>query len=153
MFGSEWLACVVLPQQHKGRVSLNLHFFSWVVVNFLQLKSERDPRVIFHIYFVWFLLLESFVFAFFSYFVSWSWFIPLRTLDRCYPWLYFPLLFARVVGGRKGHFDRVRSRMVLEDHLWQRNDEGKQLKFGTSLCIDYSPALLGGGTWAFVIII
>ena len=38
--------------------------------------------------------------------------------------------------------------MVLEDHLCQRNDEGKQLKFGTSLCIN-SPVLLGGGTWAF----
>ena len=39
--------------------------------------------------------------------------------------------------------------MVLEDHLRQReDDEGKQQEFGTSLCID-SPALLGGGTWAF----
>ena len=38
--------------------------------------------------------------------------------------------------------------MVLEDHLRQRDDEGKQQEFGTSLCID-SPALLGGGTWVF----
>jgi len=93
--------------------------------------------------------------------ISWSWFIPLRTLDRCYPWLYFPLLFVRVVGGRKGHFDSVRSRMVLEDNLWQRNDEGKQLKFGTSLCVllqlksaefDSPVVLLGEGAWAFAFV-